>query len=40
MNKLWIGLVLLCCFALPFAAQGQVVVVVHHHHHHHRNLNQ
>jgi hypothetical protein len=39
MNKFWIGLVLLFCFALPYAARGQVVVVVqhdrHHRYHHH-----
>jgi hypothetical protein len=33
--------VLIFCFAVPYAAQAQVVVVVHHrhhHHHHHPNL--
>ena len=39
MNKFWTSLVLLFCFAVPYAAQSQVVVVVHHHHHH-PNLNQ
>jgi hypothetical protein len=46
MNKVRIGFVPLSCFALPYAAQVQVVVVAHHHHHHrhhhhhHPNLNQ
>ena len=37
MKKLWLGLVLVSCIALPLAAPAQVVVVVHprHHHHHH-----
>jgi len=29
--------VLIFCFALPYAAQAQVVVVVHHRHHHHHH---
>jgi hypothetical protein len=29
MKKFWLGLVLLFCFAVPYAAQAQVVVVVH-----------
>ncbi len=46
MKKTLLGLVLLFCFAVPYAAQAQVVIVVHHRHHHHRhhyphtNLNQ
>jgi len=39
MNKLRIGFVPLSCFALPYAAQLQVVVVAHHHHHHHHHFN-
>ena len=35
MKKFWLGLVLISCFAVPYAAQAQVVVVVHPHHHHH-----
>jgi hypothetical protein len=30
MKKTLLGLVLLFCFAVPYAAQAQVVVVVHH----------
>jgi hypothetical protein len=41
MKKYLLGMILVFCFALPYAAQAQVVVVVHghhhHHHHHHRN---
>ena len=47
MKKILIGLVLIFCYAVPYAAQAQVVVVVHRHHHHrhhhddpHMNLNQ
>ncbi|MGD0519614.1 MAG: hypothetical protein ABSA48_00025 [Terracidiphilus sp.] len=35
MKKFLLGLALVFCFALPYAAQAQVVVVVDHHHHHH-----
>ncbi|MGA3068934.1 MAG: hypothetical protein ABSD43_01860 [Terracidiphilus sp.] len=41
MKKYLLGMFLVFCFALPYAAQAQVVVVVHHrhhyHHHHHHN---
>jgi hypothetical protein len=37
MKKTLLGLVLLFCFAVPYAAQAQVVVVVHHRHHHHHH---
>ena len=37
MKKILLALVLLFCFAVPYAAQAQVVVVIHHHHHHHRD---
>ncbi|MGD0857859.1 MAG: hypothetical protein ABR912_00945 [Terracidiphilus sp.] len=45
MKKYLIGMFLVFCFALPYAAQAQVVVVVHHrhhynHHHHHNHLTQ
>jgi hypothetical protein len=34
MKKYLLGMFLVFCFALPYAAQAQVVVVVHTHHHH------
>jgi predicted metallo-beta-lactamase superfamily hydrolase len=38
MKKTLLGIALLFCLAVPYAAQAQVVVVVHrHHHHHHRH---
>jgi hypothetical protein len=37
MKKTLLGLVLLFCFAVPYAAQAQVVIVVHHRHHHHHH---
>ena len=37
MKKILLALVLLFCFAVPYAAQTQVVVVIHHHHHHHHH---
>jgi hypothetical protein len=37
MKKTLLGLVLIFCFASPYAAQAQVVVVVHRHHHHHHH---
>jgi len=37
MKKILLGLVLIFCFALPYAAQAQIVVVVHHRHHHHHH---
>lgn len=37
MKKTLLGLVLLFCFAVPYAAQAQVVIVVHHRHHHRRH---
>jgi hypothetical protein len=37
MKKTLLGLVLIFCFALPYAAQAQVVVVVHHRHHRHHH---
>jgi len=45
MKKYLLGMFLVFCFALPYAAQAQVVVVVHHrhhynHHHHHNHLTQ
>jgi Ni/Co efflux regulator RcnB len=45
MKKILFALVLAFCFAVPYAAQAQVVEHPrhhhhHHHHHHHLNLNQ
>jgi hypothetical protein len=45
MKKIPLALVLVICFAAPYAAQAQGVVVVHRHHHHrhyrhHRHPNQ
>jgi hypothetical protein len=37
MKKYLLGMFLVFCFALPYAAQAQVVVVVHHRHHHHHH---
>ncbi|MGA2205969.1 MAG: hypothetical protein ABSG10_04480 [Terracidiphilus sp.] len=37
MKKILLGLVLIFCFAAPYAAQAQIVVVVHHRHHHHHH---
>jgi hypothetical protein len=37
MKRIMLGLVLIFCFALPYAAQAQVVVIVHHRHHHHHH---
>jgi len=37
MKKILLSLVLLFCFAVPYAAQAQVVIVVHHRHHHHHH---
>ena len=38
MKKILLGLVLIFCFAMPYAVQAQVIVVVHHrHHYHHRH---
>ena len=43
MKKILLALVLIFCFAVPYAAQAQIVVVVHHrrhhrHYHHRENL--
>jgi len=44
MKKILLGMALIFCFAVPYAAQAQVVVVIHHrhhhHHHHHNRFNQ
>jgi hypothetical protein len=40
MKKFLLGLALVFCFALPYAAQAQVIVAVgheHHYHHHYRH---
>jgi hypothetical protein len=35
MKRILLALALIFCFAVPYAAQAQIVVVVHHRHHHH-----
>jgi hypothetical protein len=37
MKKILLGLSLVFCLAVPYAAQAEVVVVIHHHHHHHHH---
>jgi hypothetical protein len=37
MKRILLGLVLIFCLAVPYAAQAQVIVVVHHRHHHHHH---
>jgi hypothetical protein len=37
MKKFWLGLALVFCLTVPYAAQSQVIVVVHHRHHHHHH---
>jgi Ni/Co efflux regulator RcnB len=37
MKKILLGLIVVLCFAAPFASQAQVVSAQYHHHRHHHH---